>query len=72
MKEINKMDGSSGFTYCRGYCGVSCIDGTCPIANKDEYAERCMDIISDCTSCFYHKGCEDCCFYDSEMCVRST
>jgi hypothetical protein len=25
---------------CPEYCGVACIDGSCPIANREEYAER--------------------------------
>lgn len=25
---------------CKSYCGLSCIDGTCPIANREEYEER--------------------------------
>ena len=32
--------------YCPDYVGVACVDGTCPIANCEEYAERCMPVIS--------------------------
>ena len=47
---------------CEGYCGVTCIDGTCPMANRDEYAERGYDIVHNCDECAYYKGCEDCYF----------
>jgi len=54
---------------CIGYCGVSCIDGTCPKANIDEYAERGYDIIKSCEECIYYEGCKDCYFYDKiDMC----
>ena len=33
---------------CKDYVGVACVDGSCPKANAEEYAERCMDVISDC------------------------
>ena len=56
---------------CKGYCGVTCIDGTCPKANADEYAERGYDVVHDCDSCWYYKGCEDCAFNGTELCVNN-
>lgn len=56
---------------CKGYCGVACIDGTCPKANRDEYAERGYDIVDNCNECPYNNGCEDCCFNGTEMCEMS-
>jgi hypothetical protein len=50
--------------YCPDYVGVACVDGTCPIANCEEYAERYMPVISCCRDCFYYKGCEDCAISD--------
>ena len=50
--------------YCLDYVGVACVDGTCPVANCEEYAERCMPVISSCRNCFYYKGCEDCAISD--------
>lgn len=50
--------------YCPDYVGVACVDGTCPVANYEEYAERCMPVISSCRNCFYYKGCEDCAISD--------
>ena len=50
--------------YCPDYVGVACVDGTCPAANCEEYAERCMPVISSCRDCSYYKGCEDCAISD--------
>lgn len=57
---------------CGDYIGVACVDGSCPKANAEEYAERCMDVISNCNDCFYYKGCEDCALYGTEYCVKMT
>ncbi len=56
---------------CKGYVGVSCIDGTCPRANAEEYFERDMDVVKNCNECHYYKGCEDCYFFSehTEYCV---
>lgn len=32
--------------YCPDYVGVACVDGTCPVANCEEYAERCMPVMN--------------------------
>lgn len=45
---------------CKGYLGLACVDGSCPIANAEEYVERCMDVIKKCDDCPFYKGCEDC------------
>lgn len=58
---------------CKGYCGVACIDGSCPIANRDKYAERGYDVVHKCSECIYYKGCEDCCFDgDAQYCPKFT
>ena len=49
-------------TRCHSYCGVACVDGSCPIANREEYEERCIPTIEKCDDCHLYKGCEDCCF----------
>ena len=54
---------------CDSYVGVSCVDGSCPKANYDEYVERCMDVIGDCNDCPYYSGCYDCIFADID-CVN--
>ena len=53
---------------CKNYVGLSCIDGTCPIANADEYEERGMDVVKKCSDCYRYKGCEDCASYDPKYC----
>ena len=45
---------------CEAYCGVACVDGSCPIANREEYEERGYDVVKTCVDCHYYKGCEDC------------
>ena len=55
---------------CQHYCGVACIDGNCPIANIDEYAERGYDIIRDCNDCYFYEGCKDCCFEGMDVCPK--
>lgn len=45
---------------CKDYCGVTCTNGYCPIALRDEYEEYGCDTISKCEDCPYYKGCEDC------------
>lgn len=50
--------------YCPDYVGVACVDGTCPVANCEEYVEWCMPVISSCRNCFYYKDCEDCAISD--------
>lgn len=57
---------------CKGYCGVTCVDGSCPIANREEYEERGYDVVKNCKDCPYYKGCEDCYFNGTEMCEKTT
>lgn len=62
----NKNEG-----YCNGYCGISCVDGSCPKANREEYAERGMPVTYSCEDCIYYKGCVDCVFFGTELCVKA-
>lgn len=55
---------------CKDYCGLACVDGSCPIANAEEYEERCMDVIKKCDDCLFNKGCEYCIFADTEYCEK--
>lgn len=59
---------------CKGYCGIACVDGTCPIANREEYMERGYDVVWSCDDCHFYKGCEDCVFgegYVTEYCDKN-
>lgn len=55
---------------CGNYVGLACVDGSCPIANADAYASRCMDMIIRCEECFYYKGCEDCALDGTAYCDK--
>ena len=49
---------------CGNYCGVVCINGSCPMALRDEYMERGYDIVHNCDECIHYRGCDDCYFAD--------
>lgn len=53
---------------CKSYCGLACIDGSCPIENREEYEERGYDVVETCNDCYRYEGCEDCCIEGTEMC----
>lgn len=55
---------------CPQYTGLACIDGTCPMANREEYEERCIPTVKSCHECHCYKGCEDCYFNGTEDCIR--
>ena len=56
---------------CVNYCGVTCVNGSCPNALADEYPEYGYEHCT-CEECGYYKGCEDCCFADKpEYCDKS-
>lgn len=55
---------------CEGYCGVTCVNGSCPQALADQYPEYGYEPCT-CEECGYYKGCEDCCFQGDELfCVK--
>lgn len=56
--------------HCKGYCGVACVNGSCPIALSSEYEERGCDVVHDCNECHYYRGCEDCAFDGTDICIR--
>lgn len=33
------------------WLGARCIDGTCPVANREEYADRGYDTVRNCYEC---------------------
>lgn len=53
---------------CKNYVGVTCVDGNCPIALRDEYIEYGIPVIYNCDECPYYKGCEDCAGYGCTVC----
>ena len=56
--------------YCENYCGAACVDGSCPIANNDEYNEFRYPTVSRCKQCFYYEGCSDCYFANEDGSCR--
>ena len=53
---------------CKSYVGLACVDGTCPVANFDEYQERCIPVVWSCDDCSRYKGCDDCALFDTDCC----
>jgi len=49
---------------CKGYCGPECVNGNCPVAWEEDYAERGYDVIHNCEECWYNNQCQNCMFYD--------
>lgn len=68
---------AAGKKYCKGYCGITCVNGYCPNAlsnydaDRDDDAYACyhLDKPVKCNECGYYKGCEDCCFFGTDMCI---
>ena len=55
---------------CKNYVGVACVNGSCPMALAEEYAECCMPIIRDCEDYPFKNGCEECALSETEYCVK--
>ena len=53
---------------CPGYTGVTCVNGSCPMAWAEERQEYGIPLIHSCDECTYYKGCEDCCFSGENGC----
>lgn len=45
---------------CKNYCGLACVNGSCPIALSEEMAERGIPLTKNCEECSSNKQCEDC------------
>lgn len=57
--------------YCSGYCGIACVDGSCPLFNMVKCIGKGKSVTHFCINCFYYKGCVDCCFFGTELCVEA-
>lgn len=55
---------------CPEYCGVSCVNGTCPKANQEEYEEYGIPVVRTCSECSYYRGCEDCTEYGCDSTLK--
>lgn len=50
---------------CPNYCGIVCVNGSCPNALANDYTEYGYEHCT-CEDCGHYKGCEDCCFLDND------
>ena len=60
---------SESMDICGGYVGVSCVDGSCPVANADIYQEYGADVIYNCEDCWLRRDCSTCVHNGTEYCV---
>ncbi len=56
--------------YCPGYVGVACVDGTCPVALREEETGYASPHLP-CDDCWLYKGCEDCACLGTDMCEKA-
>lgn len=61
--------------FCPSYVGLSCVDGSCPLALQEEYVDIYEDagypVIKNCKECHRYFGCDDCVFLnDEEYCPK--
>lgn len=56
--------------FCTSYVGVSCIDGSCPMAQSDRNGFSVKESMHICLECWHYKGCEDCALNKTNMCTR--
>ena len=48
-----------------GFVAVECVNGSCPIANAEEYAMCDMDVTISCEDCYHFtQKCENCIITD--------
>lgn len=59
---------------CSDYCGVACIDGSCPNALLEDNPDYFVDVYGQsskikCSDCIYNEQCKDCCipYYDDTV-----
>ena len=55
---------------CKSYVGVACVNGTCPIALRDEYIEYGIPVVWKCEDCHKYEGCKDCALEGTEYCDK--
>ena len=64
------MNENNTIKRCPEYIGVSCINGTCPMANQEEYEEYVIPVVRTCYECSYYRGCADCAGYGCNEALR--
>lgn len=58
--------------FCKQYVGAACVDGRCPLANREEFEWCGIPTPTKCRNCWYYEGCEDCVFAGTEYCEKTT
>ena len=53
---------------CVNYVGLACVDGSCPMIDRDEGGGYIRPIIESCEECGLYKGCADCALADTDLC----
>lgn len=53
---------------CSDWCGSDCVNGSCPVANFQEFQERCYPLVHSCSECYLVKSCDSCIFEGSNDC----
>ena len=61
---------SSRKKICPNYTGLACVNGSCPIALREEYQEYGIPVIKNCDECHKYEGCEDCAWEGTDVCVK--
>lgn len=58
---------------CSNFVCISCVDGSCPIANIDEYQERGYPVVFKCEDCyiFSRSSCKDCDLFGTDNCAHA-
>ena len=66
------MKGKISEKTCKNYVGVTCVNGNCPAANREEYEEIYIPLAKRCKQCFYYRyiGCEDCALAGTKYCTN--
>lgn len=56
---------------CENYTASACVDGSCPMALKEEYPYYGDVGVNSCDECYHHKGsCDSCIFEDTDICNK--
>lgn len=63
-------------SFCSNYCGISCVNGSCPNAldeldrssDTDSYSSFHLDKPIHCKDCWCYRGCSDCYFFRDGRC----
>ena len=55
---------------CPHYVGLACVDGSCPMIDRDDEGGYVRPIVESCDECGRYQGCADCAMEDTEYCIE--